>query len=186
MAVIMETPQIISLLYQQERSDLDYGSCSWARFYFDLKNYTLSIESDCGNFSYGWYPTPDTESFLKLCSRLEDEYLLSKISDRTIVDREKTWTLIKELVSETIEYHDLEDVLDDYEMSRIEDACSYRNPSDVGHALIEIFNENSLGEYIDNTYEIWERICMTYHPNAKRIAEVFVKHIQPFIKANLL
>ena len=61
--VVVEKPQIISLLYKQEDTDKDYGSCLWARFYLDLKNYTMSIESDCGNYTYGWTPTPESESF---------------------------------------------------------------------------------------------------------------------------
>lgn len=66
MTVTIEKPEIITLLYHQEKADEDYGSCLWARFYLDTKNYTMSIESDCGKYSYGWYPTPDSESFLHL------------------------------------------------------------------------------------------------------------------------
>ena len=86
MKVTIEKPEIITLLFKQEKSDEDYGSCLWARFYIDIKNYTLSIESDCGNYVYGWVPTPNSESFLHLLSRLNEDYLLSKISDATVID----------------------------------------------------------------------------------------------------
>jgi len=80
MTVTVEKPKIVMLMYRQERSDEDYGSCLWARFNFDLKHYSMSIESDCGNYSYGWTPTPDAESFLQLCARFNWEYFLDKIS----------------------------------------------------------------------------------------------------------
>ena len=41
-------PNIVALEYRQEQSDKDYGSCLWARFYFNLDRYELTIVSDCG------------------------------------------------------------------------------------------------------------------------------------------
>ena len=98
MTVTVEKPKIITLLYRQEKSDSDYGSCLWARFYLDTQNYTMSIESDCGNYSYGWYPTPDSESFLHLLCRMDGGYLRDKLAERTIVDGDATWNALKDMI----------------------------------------------------------------------------------------
>ena len=89
MTITVEKPEIITLMYRQEKTDADYGSCLWARFQFDLKNYTLHIEGDCGNYTHGWVPTPEHESFLHLCGRFDYEYLLYKMSNKTVIDSEK-------------------------------------------------------------------------------------------------
>ena len=51
--VAIENPEIMTVSFRQTRNDKDYGSCLWAGFNFDTKNYHLSIESDCGTlFDY--------------------------------------------------------------------------------------------------------------------------------------
>ena len=121
MKVTVEKPQIITLLYRQEKSDSDYGSCLWARFYLDTQNYTMSIESDCGNYSYGWCPTPKSESFLHLLCRIHSEYLLDKIAQRTVVNGEATWEEVKGLLEEVAEHEDIE--LDDVLWEELNGAC---------------------------------------------------------------
>ena len=54
MNIAVEKPEIITISYRQERGDKDYGSCLWARFNFDLKHYSMTIESDCGNYCARW------------------------------------------------------------------------------------------------------------------------------------
>lgn len=105
MAIVeIKEPAIKVIEFRQERSDEDYGSCMWARFYFDIENYNLNIESDCGTYGYGWVPTPQTESFLKLCSRFNSGYLLDKLSERNVIDVEKTFENFKNMLT------DLEDI----------------------------------------------------------------------------
>ena len=87
MAIVkIEMPEITTVSFRQEKSDKDYGSCLWARFNFDTKHYHLSIESDCGTYGNGWVPTPDHETFLQLCSRFDEGYLLDKLDNRSVVD----------------------------------------------------------------------------------------------------
>lgn len=76
--VTLKNYHIICLEYRQEREDEDYGSCLWARFYFNLDKYELMIMSDCGSYGYGWVETPETESFLQLMSRCGKYYILKK------------------------------------------------------------------------------------------------------------
>ena len=170
MTVTIEKPKIISLLYKQEKTDKDYGSCLWARFLFDTENYSLHIESDCGNYSYSWCPTPNTESFLHLMARIDKGYLLRKISDRTVVDGEATFESLKV---------NLEDVCDDdVDWEEVKEYCcgGYDEREMVEEINSEIHNE-FIGEY-----DIWECVQKDYPNNAKKIASVFCNHIIPAIK----
>ena len=131
MTVTVEKPKIITLLYRQEKSDPDYGSCLWARFYLDTQNYTMSIESDCGNYSHGWYPTPDSESFLHLLCRMDYGYLRDKLAERTIVDGAATWNCLKGMIEcEAVE-------LEDDVWQELEAACYHQRNADAhDHALL--------------------------------------------------
>ena len=71
-------PEIVVLEYRQDKDDEDYGSCLWARFYFNLDKYELFVLSDCGNYGYKWCETLGSESFLELMARIGEDYLLWK------------------------------------------------------------------------------------------------------------
>lgn len=182
MTITVEKPEIITLLYRQEKTDADYGSCMWARFYFDTKNYTLSIESDCGNYSHGWMPTPEHESFLHLCARFDAEYLLYKISEKTVANSDTTWKAVKELLEEIVEHSDLEDELDEYDWKDIESACyQYRDQRDIYDSIMDTLNYTRVKEKIEFE-DLWGAIEMDYPANAKNIFSVFTQCIQPFLK----
>lgn len=182
MNVAIEKPEIISLLYTQEKSDPDYGSCLWARFYLDLNNYTMSIESDCGNYTHGWTPTPKTESFLKLLARMDPDYLLGKISRETVIDGDATAANFKEFIQECAEGEGIE--LSEDEWERINDAC-------YNHDTVRDLVDNVLDEVIStelrksleyDSYYLWSNVAMDYPAGAKKIAEVFGSCIKPKIK----
>lgn len=182
MTITVEKPKIITLLYRQEKTDEDYGSCMWARFQFDLKNYTLHIESDCGNYTHGWYPTPDTESFMELCARFDYDYLIYKLSNRTVIDSESTWKAVKELVEETIEYS-LFDNIDEYDWEQLESSCYHcHDQRDVIDGILDALKYTELSGKIE-TEDLWGAIEMDYPANAKKIVSVFINCIQPFIKS---
>lgn len=180
MTVTVEKPKIITLLYRQEKTDPDYGSCLWARFYLDTQNYTMSIESDCGNYSHGWVPTPDHESFLKLLCRMDRYYLLGKLADRTVVNGEETWNALKELVEEAAECEGV--TLEDYVWQELESAC-YHQHSEVNahYAIMDALKYTPLENAFDD-YTIWECVEMDYHANAKKIVSVFLTAIVPVLK----
>ena len=176
MKVTVEIPRIVSIIYQQERSDSDYGSCLWARFYLDLQNYHMSIESDCGNYSYGWCPTPDHESFLHLLCRMDKSYLLDKLAKRTVVNGEATFEAMKEMLeSEEIKLSD--DLMDE-----LKEAC-YHNRTvasvydDVSSALKYTGLDDTIGDY-----EIYSCIVMDYSSSAKKIVDVFKSAIVPKLR----
>ena len=176
MTVTVEKPEIITLLYLQERSDPDYGSCLWARFYLDTKNYTMSIESDCGNYSYGWCPTPDTETFLHLLCRMDSGYLLCKLAESTVVDGDRTWEALKELIE------DQEESVRDHVWEELEGACYHqRNADDVYRAVMYALEYTTLEDKIDD-YSVYGCVEMDYPCNAKKIVSVFLTCIVPILR----
>jgi hypothetical protein len=186
MAIVnIELPEITRISYRQEKEDKDYGSCLWARFNFDTKNYSLAIESDCGSYHYGWCPTPKFETFLQLCSRFDYEYLLYKISDMTTIDSENTWKNIKEVVQEYIEdlfEDDCSEDFDDYFWDQLEAAC-YHNADerDTYDSICNVLDETDLyGKY--ESEDIFGAIEKDYPTNAKKIVQVFRDHIQPAVR----
>lgn len=176
MTVTVEKPDIITLLYRQERSDPDYGSCLWARFHIDTKNYTMSIESDCGNYSHGWYPTPDSETFMHLLCRMDGGYLLGKLAERTVVNGEETWKALKELVEDEgkeLEYHVMQD---------LEAACYHqKSADDVYRSVMDALEYTPLEGKID-AYSVYGCVEMDYHCWTKKIVSVFKEHIVPVLR----
>lgn len=175
--VVVENPEIVTISYRQTKGDKDYGSCLWARFNFDTKHYSLSIESDCGSYGYGWYPTPDSETFLHLCSRFESEYLLGKISSRSVVDGAATHKALTEFLADYDDY--AYEVLSECQRAELEAAChsngqDYATTKEIFDALDGTGFEGSCSEY-----DIACCIEMTYPNGAKKIAEIFRDHIQP-------
>lgn len=175
MQVGHETPKIIRFTYRQEKGDPGYGSCVWANFDFDTENYNLSISSDCGYYGYGW-PVTKGESFLKLMSRIGDDYLLGKLCTESIVD----WELTKEEIIDALDEMDLAEYEKNIGIKRLEDlADEYDMESDIGATtrIIEEWNE----EYFQLS-DVWEYVRTDYTGNQKKIAEVFREHIQPAIR----
>lgn len=182
MTVAIEKPEIISLLYTQEKSDPDYGSCLWARFYLDLNNYTMTIESDCGNYIYGWVRTPNSESFLQLLARMGPDYLLDKISSETVIDGDATAEQFKEFIKECAEAECIE--LSECEWERIHDACYHHDTvRDVVEAVMDEITSTELHKALEyDSYYLWSNVVMDYPASAKKIAEVFGNCIKPKIK----
>lgn len=180
MTVTVEKPQIISLLYRQEKTDADYGSCLWARFYLDLKNYTMQIESDCGMFSYGWRPTPNSESFLHLLSRLGQDYLLGKLSSQSVIDGATTFETVKGMLEEIAENECMD--LDPFVLEQIESACYHTNDGrDVIDGVLSELEATELWNKVDSS-DLWECVEYDYPANAKKIVSVFASCIKPVIK----
>lgn len=183
MKVTVEKPQVITLLYRQEKGDPDYGSCLWARFYIDTKNYTLSIESDCGNYVYGWTPTPDSESFLHLLARIDAEYLRYKISDTTVIVGDATAANMLELIKDIADAECVE--LDEWDLQQISDACHHHNDErDLVDAVLEAVISTEVRKALErDTYSLYSSIEKDYPANAKKISEVFQNCIRPTLKA---
>ena len=179
MKVTLQQPKIITFLVTQERTDPDYGSCLWARFYLDTDNYTLSIESDCGNYSYGWTPTHKTESFLHLLARIGPDYLLGKIAPLDTVDGDTTWENIEDAVKEAAEYEDIH--LDLTTWEDVKASCHISNDGrDIMDALKDAL-PSDLWDAMDIDW-LWGCIERDYSAQAKRIVSIFDTYIKPKVK----
>nr|WP_297936693.1 hypothetical protein [uncultured Lachnoclostridium sp.] len=91
MKVVKVKPDILCIEYRQDKSDKDYGSCLWARFYFNLDDCELMITSDCGNYAYSYFCPAENESFLEFMTTCGKLYLLEKIyGTQNVFDYETT------------------------------------------------------------------------------------------------
>ena len=161
---------IMCLEYRQDREDTDYGSCLWARFYFNLDSYELMITSDCGNYSYGWVATPEHESFLELMARINKDYLLHKLcGNPEIFDYEATKAHFYHYADEEEDKKKLDEIFEEIE-------CKYI--PDCGEAFIELFEQENDGWWAD----AWEYPVYVYSASQKKIAQVFHESIQPEIR----
>lgn len=173
-------PNIIQIKFYQEKGDNDYGSCLWGNVVIDCDNYTLFIESDCGNYSYGWTPTPNSESFIKLLCRMDSEYLLGKISDMSYFDFETS----KEQTYKNIREYFEDDGTNDAQ--KIIDNLDYDIDSDYDEgSFYRACQEAFVGYNIYDSFEIIH-IEKDYPAGAKKIADIFKSTIQPYLQENFL
>lgn len=182
MKVTLQKPKILTFLVTQEESDPDYGSCLWARFYLDTDNYTLSIESDCGNYFYGWRPTPETESFLHLLTRLSPGYLLCKIASLDVVDGDATWGNIEEAIQEAATYEGIH-----LDLTTWEDVKAACHISDDGRDIMDALKDtlpSDLWDAVDIDW-LWGCVERDYSTQAKRIVSIFNTYIKPKVKEQL-
>lgn len=169
--VTLKNYHIICFEYRQDKDDEDYGSCLWARFYFNLDKYEMMIVSDCGNFSYGWCATPKTESFMQLMSRCDKYYILKKIARQDVFDFKAT----KEYL-----YLDTDDDEERKKLDEIFDAFDYEPAT--GGDFVRMFDEENDGTFVDT----FEMPVYRYPYGAVRIAGIFNEHIRPKIKSMLI
>lgn len=177
MATVNEIqPNILTLEFRQDKSDPQYGTCLWARFYFNTDRYELSILSDCGDYAYKWVETPDSESFLELMARCDSGYLLDKFTGGPkIFDFEKT----KERLFN--EYIDSQNEEESEQLKNIFNDFDYE--PETAEGFYQMFTENDTY----NTFpEFHEYITNSYPRGAERICEIFEEHIQPAIQEHLL
>ena len=167
-------PNTLILQYTQDKDDPTYGSCLWARFVFNLDRYEMTITSDCGNYGYKWFETPNSESFLHLMARCEAGYILNKIyGHANIFDYDETKKNLYQLYS-----YDQDD-LD--ELNRIFDEIEndgWGMIPETAESFVNIFTEHNNDHFID----IWDFPQFIYPANALKICEIFEKHIVPAIK----
>ena len=161
---------ILCLEYRQDREDKDYGSCLWARFYFNLDRYELMIMSDCGNYGYKWCETPDSERFLELMARVGKDYLLHKLcGNPKVFDYEATKAHFYDYADDEEDKKRLDEIFEEIE-------CKYI--PDCGETFIELFEQENDGWWCD----VWEYPVYVYTANQKRIVKVFDECIRPKIR----
>ena len=178
--IVHEEPAIVTISYRQTRDDADYGSCLWARFNFDVKRYHLSIESDCGRYGNGWYPTPDHETFLHLCSRFDEGYLLDKIDNRSVVDGDATYKALMEYLED---YDPVAfEAMSEIKREELENACRCnKTADDVMRDVLDNLDDTAFPSCI-SVYDIACCIEMTYPRGAKKVVQIFKDYIQPELR----
>lgn len=170
------TPRTIVLEFRQERGDPDYGSCLWATFNLDLDAYGMTILSDCGNYGHKWVPTRQSESFLHLLARMDEGYLLDKISSRCAIDDAATFAALKELIASYLGDEPDQDG-ETVDMDELRDACARDTDQEVHDAVKGLFEDTPMADADD--YDIWTCIEKDFPLNAKKIASVFREHVAP-------
>lgn len=173
MKIAIIHPNVITYDVRQEKSDKDYGSCLWAKFVFDCDSGQLNINSDAGYYAYRWGYSKN-EEFMHLMSQIDKDYLLNKISDRSVFKEEKSKKEnIKYIKEHGIPYGIVKDgkriaeIVN--EIKDIEDGCS------------EEFFFYAMDEIPEVDYESIE-IVKEYPAGAITITDIFEKYIQPKIK----
>lgn len=157
------------LEYRQDREDADYGSCLYARFYFNLDKYELIIMSDCGNYAYKWVETP-SESFLHLMARIYDDYLLVKLCG---YPKEFDYEVTKDNL-----YDYAYDQDDKKRLHEIFEKIESKYTPDNAETFIQMFEQETDGQWTD----VRDFLCYDYSPQQKRIVKVFVDNIQPVLR----
>lgn len=155
------------------KEDEEYASCMWARFIFDCDNGRLNIDSDAGDYSYGWGYN-EHEDFMHLMSRVDKYYLLDKLSRRSVF-------LINESKKETIKQIET----NGWECYGIK---SEEDWEEIKQNLlnIETCTEESFFREVDDIVPDieWDSIMIEkdYPYGAKVIVDLFEKYLQPKIK----
>lgn len=173
MKITRTNPRIYTYNLKASKDDDIYSHCLWAKFAFDCDAGIMTINSDAGDYLYCWGYN-ENEDFMHLMSRINKDYLLSKISNRSrfLLEESKKGTI------ESIE-------LNGFEKYGIESEEEW-----------EEYKQNIMGIYIDAERDFlisvrgiipdidYEDIYTEndYPLGAKVIAEMFEKYMQPQIK----
>ncbi len=165
-------PRVITYNLVSDKSDKEYFYCLWARYIFDCDNGRLNINSDVGDYFYGWGHN-DHEEFMYLMARIDSSYLLNKISSESVFNiRKSKIETIKNVESYEADYLEIEDQLDSIceQIMDIDDCAS----EDMFFREVERIVPGINFESVELVKE--------YPSGAKTIVELFEKYVQPQIR----
>lgn len=177
-------PNIVRIAIHQEKVDPHYGSCLWGYYDFDIDRYMLNIQSDCGEAAYRWCETPDSESFLHLMARIDDDYLMNKLFKAEEVDVSATVAEVREHLGVGDDWQD--DSLTDEEREEREEALEELEGllEDVSGSYGAV--QKALEDWnYDHDFDIdciYEDVATDYTAWQKRIVEIFRDYVQPKIR----
>jgi len=177
-------PNIVRIAIHQEKDDPHYGSCLWGYYDFDIDRYMLNIQSDCGEAAYRWCETPDSESFLHLMARIDDDYLMNKLFKAEEVDVSATVAEVREHLGIGDDWQD--DSLTDEEREEREEALEELEGllEDVSGSYGAV--QKALEDWnYDHDFDIdciYEDVATDYTAWQKRIVEIFRDYVQPKIR----
>lgn len=175
MRVEIERPNTIMFKVYPDKTDERYTKCLWARFTFDLANWSMTAQSDCGDYSYSWCVEKGGRTFLQLMTVIEKDYLLGKISSRSRFDVESTKQTVIEWVRED---EDLSPEEQNRIISEINEIEKYADGQEFLRELEDI-------DGMDNFCDLWECLDYDYPASAKTFVEIFKEIVQPEIRKYL-
>lgn len=164
-------PNIVRIAIHQERNDPHYGSCLWGYYDFDIDRYMLNIQSDCGEAAYRWSETPDSESFLQLMARIDDDYLMDKLFKAEEVDVSATIDEVRERL----------DVDEEQEEALEELKGLLEGVSESYGAVLKVLEDWDT----DHDFKldcVYECVVTDFTAWQKRIIEIFRDYVQPKIR----
>lgn len=162
-------PNTLDIMVKPDKEDDWYTKCLWLRISFDLDNWSMNCNSDCGDYAYSWCVESGKRSFLELMAQINESYLLGKVSRETKFDRTATLDQLTDYVGE--------EELTDEQKEWINECCS-----SSGEEFINELDESGL---FDDLCDTWELPQYDYPNGAKTFAMIFTEIIQPRIKEYL-
>lgn len=159
-------PKVITYKLTPSKDDKEYMECMWARFIFDCDNGRLNINSDAGDYSYGWGYN-EHEEFMHLMARINSDYLLNKIANRSVFDLEESK---KQTIENIKEYEDLG--------CQLQDCIDEINDIDINSADVFFLKVDSIADIDYESIAVVER----FPHGAEVVCDLFEKYIQPQIK----
>ena len=179
-------PNIVRIAIHQEQSDPNYGSCLWGYYDFDLDRYMLNIQSDCGEAAYRWCETPDSESFLHLMARIDDDYLMNKLFKPEEVDVSATVAEVRECLGIGKDDERQDDSLTDEEREERGKALDELNVMldyvSISHGAVQTVLVAWDDDHDFDIDCIYECIVTDFTAWQKRIVEIFRDYVQPKIR----
>lgn len=175
MKINVTHPDILRIQYRPESKDKGFAACLWANFDLDMETDTLTITSDCGTFSYGYWDV-GPRGFLKFLAGLDEDYLLGKLAKRSEFDLEATVEGMRETLEEADEFSTrkinrlIQDLREKLEYCNDDGRSEY--------AALEEWNEEHDLELCD----LFEAVYYDYPAYAKRIVGIFIDHIKPKLR----
>lgn len=167
-------PRTITYRLCPDREDKEYSSCMWARYIFDCDNGILNINSDAGNYTYGWGYNVH-EDFMHLMGRVDKEYLLGKLSSLSVflIEESKAKT-IENIKEYGFEYWGIKD------QKHLESAIEHISDIDICASEETFIREVS--EIVPGIDWEWIEVVKDYPYGAAVVVEMFIKYLQPKIR----
>lgn len=169
-------PRVITYRLKAETNDEGW-QCMWAKFIFDCDSGQLNVNSDAGDYSYRWGYN-ENEDFMHLMARINKDYLLNKISNRSKFDFEASQKeMIKVVKKDAIPYGWCKN---GKEVSEL-----VKRIKDIEYGCSEEFFFTKIDGMIPKIdYESIE-IVKEYPNGAVVIVDLFEKYIQSKIKEDI-
>lgn len=167
-------PNVITYWLTLDETDEEYHRCICAVYTFDCDNGHLSINSDAGIYSYCWGYS-EHQDFMQLMGTLDQEYLLDKISDRSIFNIIKS----KDCVIANIERYGMGcfGIKDREQMNRI-----LKEINDIDYDADERTFCREVCDIIPDIDRGSIEIIKEYPHRAVTVASLFTKYLQPEIR----